>query len=370
MKVPFADLSRQYKAYKSNFDRITSEVFEKGSFIFGENCTAFEQEFSDYIGTGHGIGVGSGTEALHIALLACNIKKGDEVITVANTAVPTVSAIDFAGAIPVFVDIDSSFNINPDLIKEKITDKTKAIMPVHLFGNPCDIERICVIAKKYGLKIIEDCAQCHGAEINGRKAGSFGDASCFSFYPSKNLGANGDGGIILTNNNEIAKRAKLLRFYGFEERYKSIVRGFNSRLDEIQAALLRFKLTKLEEWTQRRIEIAKKYIEGLAELPIKLPTFVTGLRQVFHLFVIQLKNQATRDELMKYLAKKEITTLIHYPLAIHLQLAYKDLGYKKGGLPVTEQAVSTIMSLPIFPEIKDKEVDYVIENIRDFFESK
>jgi len=367
MKIPFIDLSRQYRAYKSDFDRITSEVFEKGSFIFGENGTAFEQEFSEYIGTGYGIGVGSGTEALHIALLACGIKRSDEVITVANTAVPTVSAIDFAGAVPVFVDIDDSFNINPELIEKKITDKTKAIIPVHLFGNPCNMALICSVAKKHGLKIIEDCAQAHGAEFNGRKTGTFGDAGCFSFYPSKNLGANGDGGIILTNDEEIAGKAKLLRYYGFKDRYNSVMRGFNSRLDEIQAALLRFKLLKLELWTQRRIQIAEKYTKGLAGLPIRLPSATKGSRHVFHLFVIQLESRDVRDRLMKYLLEKEITTLIHYPIAIHLQPAYKYLGYKEGSLPVTENAVDTIMSLPIFPEMEEAEQEYVIENIRSFF---
>jgi dTDP-4-amino-4,6-dideoxygalactose transaminase len=367
MKVPFADLSRQYKAYKADFDRVTSEVFEKGSFIFGENCTAFEKEFSEYTGTGYGIGVGSGTEALHISLLACGIKNGDEVITIANTAVPTVSAIDFAGAVPVFVDIDDSFNINPDLIEEKITDKTRVIMPVHLFGNPCNMELICSVAKKHGLKIIEDCAQAHGAEFNGRKTGSLGDAGCFSFYPSKNLGANGDGGMILTSDEEIAKKAKLLRYYGFKDRYNSIIRGFNSRLDEIQAALLRFKLSKLEIWTRRRIHIAEKYFEGLAGLPLRLPLISPASRHVFHLFVIQLENQDVRNRLIKYLSEKEITTLIHYPVAIHLQPAYKYLGYKEGSLPVTENAVATIMSLPIFPEMEEAEQEYVIENIRSFF---
>ncbi|MDD3521181.1 MAG: DegT/DnrJ/EryC1/StrS family aminotransferase [Actinomycetota bacterium] len=367
MKIPFIDLSRQYRAYKEDFDKITSEVFEKGSFVFGENCSAFEHEFAEYIGTSHGVGVGSGTEAIHIALLACGIKSGDEVITVSNTAVPTVSAIDFAGATPVFADIDDSFDINPQLIEEKITDKTKVIMPVHLFGNPCKMDMICSIAEKHNLMVVEDCAQAHGAELNGRKAGTFGQVSCFSFYPSKNLGANGDGGMILTSDAEIARKAKLLRYYGFEDRYKSVMRGFNSRLDEIQAALLRFKLKKLESWIERRNQIAQIYAEGLKGLPLKIPAVLPGGRHVYHLFVTQLENQEKRDRLMRYLSEKEITTLIHYPIPIHLQPAYDYLGCREGSLPVTENAAKTIVSLPLFPEMKNSETDYVIENIISFF---
>ncbi|MHB8277143.1 MAG: DegT/DnrJ/EryC1/StrS family aminotransferase, partial [Candidatus Humimicrobiaceae bacterium] len=246
MKIPFGDLSRQYKKYKKEFDNIISDVFANGNFILGENVTRFENNFSNYLGAKHAIGVGSATEALFLALKAIGIKNGDEVITVANTAVPTVSAIDFAGAKPVFIEIEeSSYNINPKRIENRITLKTKAIIPVHLYGNPCNMDTIIQIAQKYDLKVIEDSAQAHGAEYKGKKVGTFGDFGAFSFYPSKNLGANGDAGMVVTNNEDLAVKVRLIRNYGFEDRYKSIIRGFNSRLDEIQAALLDFKLSKL-----------------------------------------------------------------------------------------------------------------------------
>lgn len=370
MKIPFGDLSRQYKKYKNEFDSIITSVLEKGNFILGENLAEFERNFASYLGVKHGIGVANGTEAIFLSLKALDIGSGDEVITVANTAVPTVSAIDFAGATPVFVDIDDSFNINPKLIEEKITDKTKAIIPVHLYGNPCEINNIMQVAKKYDLKVIEDCAQAHGAEYKGKKVGTFGDLSAFSFYPSKNLGANGDGGMVVTENDELAQKVRLLRNYGFKDRYNSILRGYNSRLDEIQAALLKFKLTKLDLWNERRGEIAQKYEEALKYLPLKLPVVLHDVKPVFHLFVIKLENQNLRDSFIKYLAEREITALIHYPIPIHLQPAYKFLGYKLGDLPVTEKISGQILSIPIFPELEGTEVDYVIKMIKSFFISK
>ena len=365
MKVPFGDLSRQYKKYKEEFDSIISGVFAKGSFILGENVTRFETNFSNFLGAKHAIGVGSATEALFLALKAIGIKNGDEVITVANTAVPTVSAIDFAGAKPVFVDIgESSYNVNPSRIENRITLKTKAIIPVHLYGNPCDMDQIMEIAQKYDLKVIEDCAQAHGAGRNGKKVGTFGDFGAFSFYPSKNLGANGDAGMVVTNNSELAEKVRLLRNYGFEDRYKSIIRGFNSRLDEIQAALLDFKLTKLDEWNLRRKQISNMYIKGLEGLPIILPSSVTENKHVFHLFVVRVKQ---REKFMKFLSDEGISTVIHYPIPIHLQPAYKYLNYKKGILPVTEKLAEEIVSLPIFPDLEDNEVEYAIKSIKKFF---
>ena len=299
MKVPFGDLSRQYKKYKKEFDAIITGVFEKGSFILGENVARFETNFAGYLGSEHAIGVGSATEALLLALKAIGIKNGDEVITVANTAVPTVSAIDFAGARPVFADIEeSSYNINPARIEKKITLKTKAIIPVHLYGNPCDMDGIIEIAQKYDLKVIEDCAQAHGAEYKGKKVGTLGDLSAFSFYPSKNLGANGDAGMVIASSEELAQKVRLLGNYGFKDRYNSIIRGFNSRLDEIQAALLDFKLTKLDEWNLRRKQIAGMYSKGLAGLPITLPSASPANNHVFHLFVIRV---AQRDKFMQFL---------------------------------------------------------------------
>ena len=365
MKVAFGDLSRQYKKYKKEFDSIISGVFTNGNFILGENVARFETNFANYLGAKHAIGVGSATEALFLALKAIDIKNGDEVITVANTAVPTVSAIDFAGAKPVFVDIEeASYNINPARIENRITLKTKAIIPVHLYGNPCNMDHIIQIAQKYDLKVIEDCAQAHGAEYKGKKVGTFGDLSAFSFYPSKNLGANGDAGMVVTNNEKLAEKVRLLRNYGFKDRYKSIIRGFNSRLDEIQAALLDFKLTKLDEWNLKRKEISDMYSKGLKGLPIILPSAAPENKHVFHLYVIRVKQ---REKFMKFISDEGVGTIIHYPIPIHLQPAYKYLNYKKGFLPVTEKVSEEIVSLPIYPDLEDGEVEYVIKSIKKFF---
>ena len=331
-KIPFGDLSRQYKKHAEEFDKILKSSLNKGIFILGENVLKFEQEFASYCGCSYGIGVGSGTEALHLALLACGIQKGDEVITVANTAVPTISAIRSAKAIPVFADIEKdSYNIDAEKIEEKITEKTRAILPVHLYGNPCEMDRILNIAKKYDLKVIEDCAQAHGAEYKGRKVGSFGDSGCFSFYPSKNLGAFGDGGMVVTNKAKIAESLKLLRNYGQQNRYVSIIEGFNSRLDEIQAALLRFKLNKLDEWNSMRKLIAQKYSEGLKETGIIFPTEASGGNHVFHLYVIRTEQ---RDRLMEYLGSQGVQTLIHYPVPIHLMPAYRALKIQMKHFPI------------------------------------
>ncbi|MCL5069964.1 MAG: DegT/DnrJ/EryC1/StrS family aminotransferase [Actinobacteria bacterium] len=365
MNIPFGDLSRQYKKYKKEFDGIVSGVFAKGSFILGENLSRFETNFAGYLGAKYAVGVGSATEALFLALKAVDIKNGDEIITVANTAVPTVSAIDFSGGTPVFTDVEEdSYNINPDLIENRITSRTKAIIPVHLYGNPCNMDKIMQIAQRCNLRVIEDCAQAHGAEFKGKKAGTFGDFGAFSFYPSKNLGANGDAGMLVTDNEELADKIRLLRNYGFEDRYKSISRGFNSRLDEIQAALLDFKLTKLDEWNLRRKQIADRYINELDGLPIILPASSYENKHVFHLFVIRVTQ---RDKFMEFLLNEEISTIIHYPIPIHLQPAYKYLNYKKGDLPVTEKLCEEIVSLPIFPDLEDKEVGYVIKTIKNFF---
>jgi len=366
-KIAFGDLSRQYNKYHSEFDNITRAVFEKGSFILGENVSKFEQDFAGFCDCSFGIGVGSGTEAIHLALLACGVKQGDEVITVANTAVPTVSAIRLAGAIPVFADIDeATYNMNPSLIETLITSKTKAILPVHLYGNPCDMDAITGIAKKHGLIIIEDCAQCHGAEFKGRRTGSFGGAGCFSFYPSKNLGAFGDGGIVVTKSEEIAENVRLLRNYGQENRYFSKIEGINSRLDELQAAYLLFKLGHLEKWNNRRIEIAGKYDEAFKGTGIILPLHYKECRHVYHLYVIRVKN---REKFMDYLEENGIKTLIHYPFPIHLQEAYINagIGSGPGSLPVTEKVAKEIVSLPIYPELNDEEILYISDVVLKFF---
>ena len=365
MKVPFGDLSRQYKKYKKEFDSIISGVFEKGSFILGENLKSFEDNFARYLEASHAIGVANGTEALFLALKALEIGNGDEVITVSNTAVPTISAIDSAGAKPVFVDIEeNTFNIDPSKIESAITSKTKAIIPVHLYGNPCNMEKIARIAGRYNLKIIEDCAQAHGAEYKGKKVGTFGDCGAFSFYPSKNLGANGDGGMVVTNSGELAEKIRLLRNYGFADRYISILRGYNSRLDEIQAALLDFKLARLDEWNKRRRQIADRYMSELGKLPIIIPSVFSEHKHVFHLFVVRVKE---RQKFLEFMSGNGINIIIHYPIPIHLQPAYEFLNYKRGDFPVTENVSEEIVSLPIYPELEEKEISYIIAKIINYF---
>ena len=365
MKVPFGDLSRQYKKYKKEFDSIISAVFEKGSFILGENLKSFEKNFAKYLEANHAIGVANGTEALFLALKAIGVGNGDEVITVSNTAVPTISAIDAAGAKPVFVDIEeNTFNIDPSKIESAITSKTKAIIPVHLYGNPCNMEKIVGIAGKYNLKIIEDCAQAHGAEYKGKKAGTFGDCGAFSFYPSKNLGANGDGGMVVTSSGELAEKIRLLRNYGFVDRYNSILRGYNSRLDEIQAALLDFKLARLDEWNKRRRQIAGRYMNELGKLPIIIPSVFPEHKHVFHLFVVRVSQ---RQKFLEFMSVSGINIVIHYPTPIHLQPAYEFLNYKRGDFPVTEKVSEEIISLPIYPELEEKEISYIIAKIINYF---
>ena len=365
INIPFGNLARQYKTYKHEIDDSIDNVLKSGNFILGENVNKFEIEFSSYCGTKYGIGVGSGTEALHIALIACGVKNGDEVITVANTAIPTASAISSAGASPVFIDIEEdSYNIDVDLIEEKITKKTKVIIPVHLYGNPCKMDKIIALADKYRLKVIEDCAQAHGSEYKGEKIGTFGDLGCFSFYPSKNLGAYGDGGMVISDNKELADKVRLLRNYGQEKRYYNIIKGFNSRLDEIQASILRFKLGKLDEWNNKRIALAKKYTDSFKNLDLITPSVSNGSKHVFHLFVIRVKN---RKKLIAFLKSNGITVLIHYPIPIHLQPAYKELNNIT--LPVTERISEEIISVPIYPELEENEVDHVINKIGEFYRS-
>lgn len=377
LNIPFGNLSRQYIAYQKEIDEAVKGVLEKGSFILGENVLKFEEEFSRYCGCRYGVGVASGTDAIMLALIAVGVKQGDEVITVANTAVPTVAAVRAIGATPVFVDIDKdTYNIAPELIKPKITKKTKVILPVHLYGNPCQMDRILEIANYYNLKVVEDCAQAHGAVFKNKKVGSFGHAGCFSFYPSKNLGAFGDGGIVITNSEEIYEKLKLLRNYGQKNRYFSIIEGYNSRLDEIQAAILRFKLTKLDEWNKRRRKIASIYNENFKKINnvsnkkhdrkhdiIFCPEEINNGFHVFHLYVIRIEN---RDLFMSFLEKRGIQTLIHYPYPIHLQDSYKFLGYKNGDLPVTESIANQIVSLPIYPELKDDEVEYIVNTVTKY----
>ncbi len=356
----------QYLSHKDEIDDAIQRVMRKGRYILGEETEAFESEFAAFIGVTHGVGVGSGTEALHLALVACGVSAGDEVITVSHTAVATVAAIELAGAAPVLVDIDPDYyTLDPRKLEQAVTIATKAILVVHLYGLPADLQPILEIARANHLMVIEDCAQAHGAMYHGKRVGSWGDAACFSFYPTKNLGAFGDGGMVLTNDPVLAQRTRTLREYGWKERYVSYISGWNSRLDELQAAVLRVKLRYLDEENAARVRIARQYEEGLAESGLKLPCLRENSEHVYHLYVIR---SAGRDHLKEYLRTNEISTLIHYPMPVHLQPAYQ--GRLRGGdrLPRTEQAALEVLSLPMYPELAEADQDNVIRALNRYTE--
>ena len=362
MKIPFNDLSRQYKSIQKQLSSSLNNVLKSGWFILGKNVEIFEEDFADYVGKKYGIGVATGTDALFLSLLACGIKRDDEVITVSNTAIPTIAAISATGAIPILVDINPFFTIDTNKIEEKITSRTKAIIPVHLYGQSCQMGPILDIARKHNLFVIEDCAQAHGSEYKRKKL-PFGDTGCFSFYPTKNLGAYGDGGMIVTNNAGLAQKLKLLRNYGETKRFTHIIKGYNSRLDEIQAAILRIKLKYLEKWNQKRKKIAQLYDQLLTGI-VFTPQEDKDSKHVYHLYVIKTER---RNELQEFLYSKNIGTNIHYPIPVHLQKGYSDLGYKKGEFPKSEKNAKEILSLPIFPELGESEILYICNNIRKFF---
>ena len=361
MKIPQCNPLASYLSQKEDIDKAISNVFDKGNFILGEEVANFENEFANYIGIKYGVGVGSGTEALHIALRACGIGPGDEVITVSHTAVATVAAIELCGATPVLVDIRlDSYTIDTDQLTKAITKKTKAIMPVHLYGLPADIEEIMSIANRFGLHVIEDCAQAHGAIYKNIRAGAWGHIGAFSFYPTKNLGAFGDGGAIVTNDEKIAQKCRSLREYGWHERYISSEKGWNTRLDELQAAILRVKLRSLDNANNKRRDIANKYSQNLGNAGIVIPIESPDKHHVYHQYVIRCTE---RDRLRRHLLGKDIGTLIHYPVPIHLQPAY--IGKIKCPFPltVTENVRNEILSLPIFPDLTFAHVDYIASAI-------
>lgn len=360
--IPIVDLKRQYYQIKDEIDNAIRRVLESGWFILGKELQEFEKEFADYNDSKYALGVGSGTEALHLSILALGIKPEDEIITVPNTAMPTISAISLAYAKPVFVDINQySYNLDPKKLENKITKKTKAIIPVHLFGQSADMDQIREISKKHSIPIIEDCAQSHGALYKGKKTGNFGEFGCFSFYPSKNLGAYGDGGLITTNNRELYEKILMLRNYGQKDRYIHKEKGTNSRLDEIQAAILRVKLKHLDEWNLKRRKLAQIYDKELKE--VITPKEMDYAKHIYHLYVIRSEK---RESLMNYLKEKGIGTQIHYPIPAHLQEAYKELRINKGTLPISEKYSQQILSLPMFPELNEEEVSAVINSINKF----
>ena len=343
-----------------------ARVLDRGRFILGEEVAAFEAEFAVCCGASYAVGVASGTDALHLALRALGVRPGDEVITVANAGVPQTVAIELAGARPVFVDVEAeTLNMDPALLESRITPRTRAILPVHLYGQPADLDPILEIARRHGLAVVEDAAQAHGALYKGQRVGALAHIGIFSFYPTKNLGACGDGGIVVTNDPALAERVRLLRQYGWEKPYTSTLRGVNSRLDELQAAILRAKLRHLDEWTARRREIAARYDELLARSGVVPPVEPPYAHHVYHLYVIRTPR---RDALRACLREAEVGTSIHYPLPTHLQEAYRDLGLGPGSLPVTEQAADEVLSLPIFPELTGKEQEVIGQAITRFSE--
>jgi dTDP-4-amino-4,6-dideoxygalactose transaminase len=359
------DLQRQYLDIKDEIQKAVLEVLESSAFIQGPPVRAFEEELSRYLGVSHVVGCASGTDALQIAMMSVGIGPGCEVITTPFTFVATVETIVLLGAQPVFVDIDpQTYNINPALIESRITSRTRAIIPVHLFGQPAEMDPILQIAQKHGLNIIEDAAQAVGARYRGRMVGTLGDLGCLSFFPTKNLGAYGDGGAILTNDPELAALCRRIAVHGSSTKYKHEVLGVNSRLDTLQAAILSVKLKHLERWTEARIRIAGQYSGCLQGLDLGLPYCLPHVRHVFNQYSIQSKR---RDELAEFLGCKGIPTAIHYPLSLHQQPAYLHLVPSDSFFPVTERVCSEILSLPLFPELQPSEIDQVVSSIRLFF---
>ena len=366
--IPFVDLKAQYNSIKEEIDEAIQRVLDTTSFIMGEELKKFEVEFARFCDVKYAIGVANGSDALILALRACGIGKGDEVITVPHTFISTAEAISIVGGKIVFVDIDpKNYTIDVSKIEEKINERTKAIIPVHLYGQPADMDPIMKLAKKYNLKVIEDAAQAHGAEYKGKKVGSIGDVSCFSFYPGKNLGAYGDAGMITTNNEEIAEKVKLLRNHGrISKKYEHKIEGYSSRLDNLQAAILRVKLRPLNKWNENRRRNAKKYNELLNNISgIITPYEAYYAKHVYHLYVIRAEKER-RDKLREELKSKSIATGIHYPIPLHLQPAYSYLGYKRGDFPITEKFSQEILSLPMFAELTDEQIEEIVEIIKNY----
>ncbi len=364
MQINFVDLNKQYNLIKPEIDDALQRVIENSSFIGGEEVCSFEEEFARYCDAQYCASVNSGTDALKFICMALDIKEGDEVILPVNTFIATALSVSSMGAIPVFVDCEEgTYNIDAKKIEEKITSRTKAIIAVHLYGQPAEMDSIISIAQKHKLYVIEDACQAHGAYYKKRRVGTFGIASAFSFYPGKNLGAYGDGGAVITNDDGIAEKIMKLREYGQEKKYVHTELGTNSRLDGLQAAILRVKLRYLDAWNEKRKNVAECYYDSLKDLNIKLPVTRDGRSHVFHLFVIETDN---RDELLQFMKRKEIFCGIHYPIPLHLQKAYNELGYKAGDFPVAERLASRILSLPAYPELKKEEINYIKIAINEF----
>lgn len=364
MKVPFVSFQPMERELDKELRAAFERVYARSWYIGGDEDKAFEMDFAKYCNVDYCVGTGNGLDALFLALKALGIKAGDEVIVPSNTYIATALAVTYVGATPVFVEPDiRTFNIDPSKIEENITDKTKAIMPVHLYGQPCDMDSIMKIAKKNNLYVVEDCAQAHGAVYKGRKIGSFGDAAGFSFYPGKNLGALGDAGAMVTNNKNIADKVRALGNYGSDYKYHHIYKGNNSRLDELQAAFLSAKLPHLERMNKERRRIAHRYLTEISNPEICLPYTIPDVEPVWHVFAIRCKR---RDELEKYMSDNSIGTNKHYPISIHLQECYSDLGIERGSLPIAEEISVTELSLPMYYGMTEGQIGYVIDTINRF----
>ncbi len=356
-------LDRGFQKYQEEIEAAALKVLRSGWYVLGPEVAAFEEEFAKYTKSQYCVGLANGLDALWLAFRVLGIGKGDEVIVQGNTYIASVMGITINGATPVFVEPDEYYNIDADKIEEKITEKTKAVLVVHLYGQASNMEKIVALCKKYNLRLVEDCAQSHGAKVGGKMTGTFGDIGCFSFYPSKNLGAFGDAGAIVTDDEEIAKNMKMYRNYGSEKRYYNKVVGANSRLDELQAAMLRVRLAHMEELTEERCKIADRYTRELCNEKLILPTIRQGVTHVWHQYVIRTKY---RDELIAYLDQKGIGTIIHYPVPPHLAEAYAYLGHQKGFLQITEEYADTVLSIPMYNGMTLEEQKKVIECLNAF----
>lgn len=363
MKIMPNRLDRGFQLYQEEFETKALEVLRSGWYVLGKEVSSFEEEFAAYTGGKHCIGLASGLDALWIAFRVLGIGKGDEVIVQGNTYIASVMGITINGATPVFVEPDKYFNIDASQIEEKITGKTKAILVVHLYGQASNMDIIMEIARKHNLRVVEDCAQSHGARFRGKMTGTFGDIGCFSFYPSKNLGAFGDGGAIVTDDSSIADDVRIFRNYGSEKRYYNKVVGTNSRLDELQAGLLRVRLSHMQELEEEKRKICSRYLAELCHPDIILPDTREGATHIWHQFVIRTEQ---RQELIDYLNRKEIGTIIHYPIPPHLSEAYQYLNVCRGSLPVTEHYAETVLSIPLYNGMTDEEQDFVIDAINAF----
>jgi dTDP-4-amino-4,6-dideoxygalactose transaminase len=366
MNIPFLDLKAQYAAIKDEIHAAVGEVMENTAFAGGPFVAGFEQEFARFCNCKHALGVGNGTDALWLSLLALGIGPGDEVITVPDTFIATAEAITYCGAKPVFVDVEEkTYNMNPSLLEAAVTPRTKAVIPVHLFGQTADMDPILAIARAHGLHVVEDACQAHGAEYKGRKAGSMGDTGCFSFYPGKNLGAYGEAGAVVTNDDAIAEKIRMFRDHGQAKKYYHNVIGWNARMDGIQGAVLSVKLKYLAGWNEARREHAREYNRLLSPVAgVSEPREADYARHVFHIYAIRVQK---RDKLMAYLSEKGISCGIHYPVPIHLQKAYQDLGLARGSFPVAEKCAAEFLSLPMFPELTSEQIHRVADEITGFY---